>query len=66
MKARAIVFEYSDIPGGVKHKITGEELALQVRDIFEGEENEVLDYGIDMEAEEYVHHVHVEYVDAEG
>lgn len=66
MKARAIVFEYSDTPGGVKHKITGEELSLQVRDIFEGEVEEILAYGIGMEAEEYIHHVHVEMVDAKN
>lgn len=69
MRYRAIVFEYADINvpyGGVEHKETGEPCVLQVRDIFEGSEQEVLEYGIDMEAESYIHHVHVEAVNEQG
>lgn len=55
MKARAVIFEWVDEIGG----------PMQVRDIYESDENDVLSYAIEMEAEEYIAQVHVEYVDAE-
>lgn len=51
MRYRAIIFESVNGDG---------DYPLQVRDIFEGNEKDTLQYALDMEAEDYIHSVHVE------